>query len=402
MQFNYVAKNKTGEIQSGTIKAASQEAAVAALQAGGFIVLSCAPAETMSLWLKQVKFLQRVKFKDIVNFSRQLAILFSAKVSLVSALQALARQQQSPYFGEVLFGVANDVEAGIIFSKALAKYPKIFSPLYINLIKSGEVSGNLENTLSHLADHLEKQYYLASRLRSAMIYPAFILFGFAVVAVLMLVMVIPNLTSILKESGQELPVTTKAIIGLSDFLRSWGWLLLLALIAAVGLAWRFAKTEDGQRFFDRLKLKMPIFGNVFKKIYLARFSENFSTLIKGGLPILQALQISGDVIGNVVFRDIIFRAKEEVRVGNTVSAVFEKHKEEIPPMVTQMIFTGEKTGQIEVVLKKISAFYSQEVDAVVNNLSALVEPILIVFLGIGVAILLVAILMPIYNIAGGM
>lgn len=402
MQFNYVVRAKTGEIQSGIIKAASQEAAVETLQANGLIVLSCAPAETMSLWLKQIKFFQRVKFKDIVNFSRQLSILFSAKVSLVSALQALARQQTNSYFREILFNIANDVEAGIIFSRALAKYPKVFTALYINLIKSGEVSGNLENTLSHLADHLEKQYYLVSRLRSAMIYPAFILFGFVVVAVLMLVIVIPNLTSILEESGQELPATTTAIIFLSDLLREWGWLLLLVLIGLLALVWRFGRTPNGQRFFDKWKIKLPIFGTVFKKIYLARFSENFSTLIKGGLPILQALQISGEVVGNAIFADIIFRAKEEVRAGNTMSSVFEKYKEEIPPMVTQMIFTGEKTGQIDVVLKKISTFYGQEVDAVVNNLSALVEPILIVILGIGVAILLVAILMPIYNIAGGM
>jgi type IV pilus assembly protein PilC len=402
MQFNYVARTKTGEIQSGMVNATSREAAVEALQAGDLIVLSCVLAGTGPLWLKQIKIFQRVKFKDVVNFSRQLAILFSAKVSLVSGLQALSRQQTSLYFREILYNISNDVEAGIIFSKALAKYPKVFSPFYINLIKSGEVSGNLENTLNHLADHLEKQYYLASRLRSAMIYPSFVLFGFIVVAVLMLTMVIPNLTGILEESGQELPIVTRTIIGLSGFLRAWGWFLLLALIGLLVFLWRFARTADGRHFIDRLKLKLPIFGNVFKKIYMARFSENFSTLIKGGLPILQALQISGEVVGNVVFSDIIFRAKEEVRIGNTISAVFEKNKEEIPPMVTQMIFTGEKTGQLDMVLKKISTFYSQEVDAVVNNLSALVEPILIVFLGIGVAILLVAILMPIYNIAGGM
>lgn len=401
MQFNYVARDKQGEVHTGTIKAPTQEEAVAVLQANDLIVISCQSIEGIPVWIRQVKFLQKVKNKDLVNFSRQLSILFSAKVSLVVALRALAKQQKSEYFQNIINDISNDVEAGTIFSKALAKYPKIFSSFFINLIKSGEVSGNLENSLNYLADHLEKQYYLQTRLRNALMYPGFIFLGFIVVAILMLVLVIPNLVSILEQSGQELPFTTMLIIWLSDLLRNWGWLILVFLIFAGFLVWRYAHSPKGKRFFDQLKLKLPIFGEVFRKIYISRFSDNLSILIRGGLPILQALQISADVIGNVIFTELVLAAKEEVRIGNPMSSAFEKTKE-IPPMVTQMIFTGERTGQLELVLQKVSAFYGREVDNVISTLSTLIEPILIVFLGIGVAVLLGAILMPIYNIASGM
>ena len=319
---------------------------------------------------------------------------------MVIALQALAEQQTSFYFAGIISDLSNDVEAGTIFSKALAKYPQVFSPFFINLIKSGEVSGNLENSLNYLADYLEKQYYLQNKVRNALIYPGFIFLGFIVVAVLMLVMVIPNLTSILEQSGIDLPLSTRIIIGLSNILRRWGWLILLILIAAGFFLWRFIRTPQGRRFFDELKIKLPVFGAVFKKIYLARFADNLSTLIKGGLPILQALQVSAEVIGNVVFEELVLEAKEEVRIGNPMSQTFEKRKE-IPPMVTQMIYTGERTGQLEMVLQKMASFYVREVDSVIATISSLIEPFLIVFLGIGVAILLTAVLMPIYNIAGG-
>jgi type IV pilus assembly protein PilC len=401
VHFSYIARNKEGEIQTGKINVSSKEEAVSAIQASGLIVISCQLADRMPLWMKNIKLFKRVKTKDIVSFSRELATLFSAKVSLVESIRVLGRQQENAYFKETLLEIAGDVEAGTIFSKALAKHPKQFSLLYINIIKTGEVSGNLENSLNYLADHLEKQYYLASKVRGAMIYPAFILMGFIIVAILMLVMVIPNLTSILKESGQELPWSTRLIISLSDFMRAWWWVITIIFISILTGAWRFRETPRGKRFFDRLVLKLPIFGKALKKFYLSRLSENLSTLIKGGLPILQALQTSGEVVGNDVYQQLIFEAKDEVKVGNSISSVLKRYTE-IPPMMTQMIYTGEKTGQLDLVLGKLAHFYSVEVDNLVSNISALIEPVLIVFLGIGVAVLLMSILMPIYNISGAM
>jgi type IV pilus assembly protein PilC len=400
MRFNYIARTNNAEIETGQISALSQAEAIEVLHAKNLIVLSCRPVASLPFWVKDIK-IKFVKQKELVVFSRQLAALFSAKVSLVTALRALGRQQDNSYFKEIIFGISDDVEAGSILSKALAKHPKEFSSFYINLVKSGEVSGNLESVLNYLADHLEKQYYLATRVRNAMIYPAFVLLGFIAVAVLMLILVIPNLTSILKETGQSLPLTTRMIMGLSDLFVAWGWLIFLLLIAVGIFVWRYVKTPQGREMLDMIKLKMPIFGNIFKKVYIARFTENFGTLLRGGVPVLQALQVSGEVVGNTVFSEIIFKAKEGVRVGNTISSVLESSPE-IPPMVSQMVATGEKIGQLEFVLEKIATFYKQEVDDVVSTISALIEPVLIVFLGVGVTILLTAILMPIYNLAGVM
>ncbi|PIW75570.1 MAG: hypothetical protein CO002_01230, partial [Candidatus Portnoybacteria bacterium CG_4_8_14_3_um_filter_44_10] len=303
MKFNYIARNSAAEVETGQISASSQAEAIENLHGRNLVVLSCRPVISMPFWLKDIK-IKSVKQKELVVFSRQLSALFSAKVPLVTALRALARQQQNYYFKEIIFEIANDVEAGFILSKSLSKHPKEFSAFYINLVKSGEVSGNLESVLIYLADHLEKQYYLATRVRNAMIYPAFVFLGFLVVAVLMLILVIPNLTSILEETGQQLPLTTRMIIGLSNLLASWGWLIFLVLAGAGIFAWRYVKTPQGRRMLDVIKLKMPLFGDIFRKVYIARFTENFSTLLHGGVPVLQALQVAGDVVGNVVFSEI--------------------------------------------------------------------------------------------------
>ena len=389
-------------MQSGMVEALNYQAAIQTLQDAGLIILKLEPISRVPLFAKQLTFFQRVKNRELVNFTRQLATLFSSKVPLLISLQVLAKQSEGRYLKDVVLEIAGDVEGGALFSKALAKHPKVFSDLFVNMVKSGEASGSLEKTLLYLADYLEKQYYLMSKIRGAMIYPAFILFGFLVVAVLMLVMVIPNLINIVKESGQELPAATKAIIFLSDFLRAWGWLVFFVLIG--GLAWFFyaIKKSPAARFFwDRSKLRIPILGKILRKIYVARLADNLGVLIRGGVSVLQALQISAEVVGNVIFRNIILDAKERVRAGESISGALEKHKE-IPSLVTQMIATGEQVGALDDILEKLSKFYSPEIEATVDTLLKLIEPILIVVLGIGVAFMIAAVLMPIYNIAGGM
>lgn len=390
-------------MQTGVVEAASRNGAIETLQSRGLILLDLEAGRMGSIFSVNLKIFQRVKMKDLANFSRQLATLVSAQVPLLSSLQSLSNQTENAYFKEVIFEIASEIEGGTVFSKALSRYPKIFSDFFVNMIKSGEVSGGLENSLNYLADYLEKQYYLNAKIRGAMTYPFFILGAFILIAVLMMILVVPKLTSFLEESGQELPFLTKVMIGVSDFLTNWWWLLLMILVGGVYYLFHLVRTSASARYtWDTVKINLPLFGKrVFQKIYITRIADNLSTLIQGGLSILQALQVTSEVVGNMVYQRIVAEAKEEVRVGSTLSSSFAKHKE-IPPMVTQMIATGEQTGSLDTILKKLGQFYNKEIDNTVATISSLIEPLLILLIGGGVAILVASILMPIYNIANNM
>ncbi|OIO52674.1 MAG: hypothetical protein AUJ11_00355 [Parcubacteria group bacterium CG1_02_44_65] len=399
MKFNYLARTEKGGSQSGTIEAANRSAALDVLQDRGLLVLKLESSERAPFFAKEIKIFQRVKRRSVFIFFRQLAILIDADVSLVQSLRILGEQEDNPRFKEVILETADKIDGGASFSKALSDYPKLFSSFAVNLVKTGEVSGGLKESLEYLADHLEKEYYLISKVRGAMTYPAFILGAFVIAGILVMVMVIPNLTSVLMESGQELPWSTKLVIFSSDVLRNYGWLLFLLLVGFGVFIWKYNQGEEGKAQIDALKLKIPIFGKILKKTYLARLAENLSVLIKGGVSIIESLNISGKVVGNAVFAKIIFQARDDVKVGKTVSSSFESF-EEIPPLFNQMIKTGEKTGKMESILEKLSIFYNKEVENIVNNLSQIIEPLLLVILGIGVAILVFSVFMPIYNLAG--
>lgn len=402
MEFKYVARTRDGKIQRGAIEAPSKREAIATLQGRNLIILEMTETGKGTVFTQQITIFQRVKGKEMVAFSRQLSTLFSARIPLIQALRALARQTENKYFSAIIYDVSNEVEGGSLLSKALAKYPKVFSAFFINMIRSGEVSGGLDRALNYLADYLEKTYYLNSKIKGAMAYPAFILGGFLIVGTLMMILVVPQLTGFLQETGQELPLPTKMLIWTSENLRNWWWLALIIVGGFIGTGvYAINNMPDARRLFDLLKIKAPVFGRIFRGIYLARLTDNLSTLIQGGLPILQALQVAGDVVGNVIYKEIINEAKENVRIGNSISECFEKY-EEIPPMVTQMVATGEQTGSVDDILKKLSMFYTKEVDAMVSSLSQLIEPVLILLLGGAVAVLVASILIPIYNIASGM
>jgi type IV pilus assembly protein PilC len=401
MKFKYQAKNEKGELQVGTVEASSEEAAIATLQAYKLVVISVTPLMEVSALFRNIKFFQKVKGKDLVIFSRQLATLIEAKITLLEALKTLQKQTSNAYFREIIFEMANDVEGGHSFSYALKKHPKVFSEFYVNLVKAGEVSGNLQESLIYLAEHTEKQYDLENKIKGAMAYPAFILVAFLAIGTIVLIYVIPNLIVILEESGQELPFTTKLLISSSKFLKSFGWLLIIfGIMAAIGMK-QYTRASEGKKNWDKFLLKVPIIGELVRQICLIRFSENLSTLIKGGVPIVRSLQITGAVIGNEVFREITFEAAEKVKSGVSIAEVLGDN-EEIPPIVVQMISIGERSGRLDSILDNIARFYSREVNNVVENLSTLIEPILIVIMGIGVGILVSAVLLPIYSIAGEM
>ena len=397
MKFNYLARTKEGEIQTGIVEASDKESAIATLHSYGLVVIKVESVKKTPIFAKKIRIFQRVKDRDLVEFSRQLSLMVSSGIPLLEALQSLVKQTENDYFKEILFKISKDVEGGVSLDKALAKFPKVFSSLYVNLVKSGEVTGQLAEVLEYLADHLEKEYYLKSKVKGAMIYPIFVLSMLILVGIFMLYTVVPKLVEIVEGLGQELPLPTRIIIRTSNFVREWGWIILIFLVIISIGAWYWRKTKRGGMFFDKFKLKLPIFGKIYRKVYLARFCENLSTLLKGGLLILRALNVSGSVVGNKVYKDIIYEARDEVRIGNTMSSVFEKYPKQFPPVVVQMIRTGEKTGKIEFILRNLADFYSKEVNNIVANLSRFIEPVLIIGLGLMVGILIAAILMPIYN-----
>lgn len=398
MKFNYKARTPTGELQSGIVEASSQEAAVTTLQSYDLVVVGIEPVATGVSLKREIKFFSRVKKEEIVIFSRQLSVLFDAQVPLLESLKTLAAQTESKTFKKVITDIAEEVDAGTSFSQALERYPKLFSNFYISVVKAGEASGRLQEVLNYLADHEEKNYDLNKKVRGAMIYPAFIVFSLVAVAFVMMIFVVPQLTEIFEETGAELPFLTRVIINVSTFMESFWWLVLIGGIGLGIFGWLYWRTPQGRALWDLFLIKIPVFKNIFQKIYLTRFSENLSTLVKGGIPIIQALTITGSVVGNTVYKEVIEEAREAVRRGGGISTVLQTNKN-IPKLVSQMVRVGEETGSLEIILAKVASFYQKDVDNMVNNLTALIQPVLILILGTAAGLLVAAILLPIYNLS---
>lgn len=400
-KFNYSARTREGAFRSGIIEASSKDMAISVLQRHSLVIISIKAINEIPIWKRSFKFLQRVKPRELVIFSRQFATLVEAQIVLLEALRTLSDQTDNPYFKEKLSDIANEVEGGSLLSDALKKHPKIFSNLYVSMVKSGEVSGNLHQALRNVAENLEYRYSLNSKIRSAMMYPIVVLIAFVIIAVIMFGFVMPKIVAVLQDLNAELPLITRMMIAVTNNFKVYGLIGgLIILTIIVGLIYYF-RTHRGRKTWAVFQLKLPLFGGLLTKIYLARFSENISTLTASGLPILHALKVSAEVVGNLVFEKIILEAREAVRGGSTIASAMQNHKE-VPMMVTNMIKVGEKTGRLDLVLKKMAKFYKEEVDTIVTNLTTLIEPIMIIILGIGAAILVISILMPIYNSVGSM
>ena len=397
MKFNYQGRTKTGEVQSGIVEASSREAAFNVLKSHGlFVTLLEEPSAPF--YARKIKFLDRVSGKDVVLFSRQLAIMFRSKVPLVESFHTLAMQSRSANFRDKILKIAEEVEGGTSLSKSMGLYPRLFSSFYISMVKSGEASGKLSEVFNYLADYLEREQQFRGKIRGALVYPIFILAVFIAISVIILIFVLPNLISILKETGQQLPLTTRMVIAVSDFLTTWWWSVVLFVFALIICIWQFRKTSTGKGFFDRNLIKVPILSTFLKKIYLSRFALNLSTLVSGGLPIAQALEITGEIVGNDVYKDIIFETRDAVKRGEAISSVMEKYPKFITPFLYQMVVVGEKTGTLDSSLLNIVGFYQGDVDRALESFVKLLEPAIIILLGIAVAIMVTAVLMPLYTI----
>lgn len=402
MKFNYQAKIEEGGVQTGVIEAATKEAAVSILQNYGLFVTLLEEESSRKLFSRKIKIFKGVSHKDIVAFSRQLSIMFKSNITLLESLRILGSQSKNQEIKERVSKIIDDVEGGISFSKALERHPKIFSSFFVNMVRSGESSGKLSESLEYLADHLEREHYLQSKIKGAMLYPIFILGVMLIISVIMIIFVFPTLEDLFADMDQELPMLTKLMLGSVAFARKWGILTFLGVMAMIGFLFQYRKSESGKRKFDKLLLKIPLISNFLKMLYISRFAENLSTLIGGGLAISQALEISGRTIGNVVYQDIIFNARDEVRKGEQISSILQKHPDLFPPIFTQMAMVGEKTGTLDTTLLNVVRFYKREVDQGIDSLLSLLEPILIVVMGVVVSIVVAAVLTPMYDMVGSM
>ncbi|MDD3285684.1 MAG: type II secretion system F family protein [Patescibacteria group bacterium] len=396
--FKYKAKNNvSGKTKSELTVGINEADVVNRLSRQNFSVLAIAD-QTDSLEAKINLFLNPIKVKDLVIFSRQFSVMIAANVPVVESLLILIDQTNNFSLKKMIADIAFEVDSGSLLSDAFARRPKIFSEFFVNIIKSGETSGKLDEVLTYLADETEKSYDMAAKIKGAMIYPAFILVGLSGVGVILMVYVIPNLTSMLTESGMKLPLATRIIIAVSSFMQNYLILLILILAGLIVAVRYYLQTEAGRYQLDTFKLKMPIFGRLFKYIYLMRFTRSLSTLLKGGVTITRALEITANVVGNVIYRDLILETLESINDGNPLSTVMEASND-VPKMVPQMLSVGERTGRIDSVLDKITDFYGRESGTMLANLSTLMEPIIMVIMGVGVGIMVAAILMPMYNMA---
>jgi type II secretory pathway component PulF len=397
VKFNYQARTTKGEIQSGIVEASSREAATTLLRKHGLYVTILEEVTAPPLYAKKIKIFEKISRSDIVLFSRQLSIMFKSKVPLVEALKVLSAQTASSELKEKILELSEEVEGGTSFSGALSRYPKIFSSFYIAMVKSGEISGTLSESLEYLAEHLEREYHLTAKMRGALMYPSLIVFVVFLTLALMIFFVIPHLSEVLIGTGQELPTITKVVIGSAAFFRAWGWAIFLGIVVLILAGFRYYRTEKGKNLFDRTFLKLPIIGPFFKMLYIARFAENLSTLISGGLPIASALQTVGEIVGNTRYKEVIFNARDKVRKGESISSVLARSPEVFSPVFIQMILVGEKTGTLDSTLMNIVNFYKKEIDRTIDNFLSILEPTLIVILGVIVAGLMLAILIPLYQ-----
>lgn len=398
MKLRYKARTKDGELQVGFIEAASRESAVNILSSHNLFILNLEPAEKKRWYGHILSFLNRVSAKDLMIFTRQFAALLSAKIPLAESLRTLERQTKHTVLRSTTFEIISDIDAGLSLSQSLEKYGDIFSPFYINLIRSAEITGRMEEVTNYLADYLEKEVILTSKVRNALIYPIIVIVLFFIVVGVMASVVLPNIEPIFLESGVPIPTFTQGILVIGKFLSDWWWAVILVLIATAILVADYFRMPEGRAVRDELILRTPIFGNLLKQLYVARFAEAVSILIKGGIPIAQTLEISSITVGSIIYRDLLHEVAEDVRRGELVSQSLSKNEEFFPPLVAQMVAIGESTGRLEELLERISSFYTREVDTLLNNLVELIQPLLMLVIGVLVGALFASILIPIYNL----
>ncbi len=403
-EFKYEALDANGKATSGMINAASQDAAISVLQHKGLTLTSLTAGGQKSLMdqLRGVTIFGGVSSRDLVLLSRQIATLFEAQVSALRVFRLLSEQAEKPFIRTVLAEISDDLQGGNSISKSLEKHPKVFSDFYVNMVRSGEESGKLDQTFLYLADYIDRSYELGSKAKNALVYPAFIMVTFVAVMTLMLTFVIPKIGAILIDGGQQLPLYTIIILAFSNFLVQYGIFLLIAIIIGGYFMYRFVQTPQGRIAWSRFKFAVPYVGALYQKLYLSRIADNMNVMLSSGISAVRALEITANVVEDDVYEGILREAIEGVKGGSPLSATLAHYPSEVPGIFVQMLQIGEETGEMGNILDRLAKFYNREVNSAVDTLVSLIEPVLIVALALGVGFLLAAVLLPIYNSASSL
>lgn len=410
MLFSYKAKNSEGELKEGVLEATSQLELARQLRNEGFYIIDIEEKESgAESSLKKLQhldvgmILEKIKgvaLEEKMIFSRNLAIMIESGISLSRSLEVLHKQTQSPTFRKAIQRIAADVKKGVSFSNSIKNYPKIFSPLYVSMVKVGESAGNLDETLNLLTEQLEKQHELKSKVRGALIYPAIIITAMTGVGILMMITVVPQLQETFEDLKIDLPITTRTVLGLSVFLQTSWWLILLSIPFIIWVLRAFFKTRTGHRVFSWMALNTPLFKNLVQKINSAAFARNLSSLITGGVPILEALEITSNTLGNYFYKDSIKKSQKKIQKGESIHTTLSTYGDLYTPLMIEMLEVGEESGKLSELLKKTAEFYEEEVADITANMSSIIEPVLMLIIGGIVGFFAVSIFQPIYGMLG--
>jgi type IV pilus assembly protein PilC len=393
-KFSYKAKDEKGKLVTGVVEAANEKQAIQLLRARKLLVISLSPKKEASLL--KIKAFQRIKMDDKVNFSRQLATMVTAGLPLTEALSVL-ETQASPAMKPVISEILRQVEGGGNLADALEKHPQAFDQIYVALVRAGEAAGILDKILNRLAKNLEKERDFQSKVKGAMVYPAIIVTGMVIVALIMIIFVIPRLTVLYEEFEAELPFITKALLSVSKFLSSFWWLGISLFAGFLYLLRLLSRSPGLKKRYDEIYFRLPILGNLRRQIMLTEFTRTLGLLVGAGILIVEALNIVQKSMGSPLYEEALGKAMKQVERGYPLATALAQ-TEIFPPLLPQMVAVGEQTGKVDEVLGKISAYFEQEAATLVKGLTTALEPIILIVLGVGVGFLIVAVIMPIYNL----
>jgi type IV pilus assembly protein PilC len=402
MLFHYTALSVNGTKEEGDIEGMSLDNAIALLQKKGVTtIVEITEKEEAGSGdiLAGIKlFKPKIKTKDVVIFSRQVATLFEAGVSALKAFRLLAQENENPTLQEQLTGVADDIEGGTSLSQALEKRPDLFSPFYINMVKAGEESGKLNEVFLFLADYLDRDYEMTQKIKKALTYPSFVVGTFFAIMIGMLTFVVPKMTALFTESGSKLPLVTQIVVFVSNLFVQYAPITFPALAVLGFIFYKWSKTDEGAYAIDDFSLKVPVLKTLHQRIFLQRFADNLNTMLVNGVPIIRALDITAAIIENKIYKELVTRVSQKVQMGKSLSkALYEEPQ--VPNILVQMVHIGEETGELGYILKNLATFYRRELDTAIDSMIGLIEPAMIVSLGLGVGVLVSAILLPMYSMS---